>query len=181
MEQCVFLFVLAPQQKQQSNNTCVKGKYRVSFFTQHARLPFQQRQDVLVEKQGAEAEEVPEAQVGEGAPVPDPRLGLDHRGLCDGDLQHLLPRQALAAGQQHSLLPGAKRRQEAPQRVPGGVPATWHHGRGLAVPRVLAGDERRDEGGCRWLVHLLTGAAADPSRCVEVAARNFSAFPAGAQ
>lgn len=78
-------------------------------LTQHARLPLQQCQDVLVEEQGAETEEVPEAQVGQGSPVPHPRLRLDHCGLCDGDLQHLLPWQALTAGQHHSLLAGAER------------------------------------------------------------------------
>lgn len=84
-------------------------------LTKHAGLSFQQRQYVLVEEQGAEAEEVPEAQVGHGAPVQHPGLRLDHCGLGHCDLQHLLPRQALTAGQHHSLLTGTERRQEAPQ------------------------------------------------------------------
>lgn len=53
-------------------NSIISGNISIVLFlfTQHAGLPLQQRQDVLVEEQGAEAEEVPEAQVGHGAPVP---------------------------------------------------------------------------------------------------------------
>lgn len=73
-------------------------------LTEHAGLSFKQRQYIFVQKQGAEAEEVPETQIGHGAPVGHPRLCLDHRSLRYRDLQHLLPREALTAGQHHSLL-----------------------------------------------------------------------------
>lgn len=95
-------------------------------LTQHARLPFQQRQDVLVEEQRAEAEEVPQAQVRHGAPVPHARLGFNHSGLGHGDLQHRLAWHAVAAGQHHPLLPGAAGRQQAPQRVHDRLPAAQH-------------------------------------------------------
>lgn len=105
---------------------CV-DKYMYHVFTQHAWLPLQQWQDVLVEEKSAEAEEAPEAQVGHGAPVPDPWLRLDHRGLCDGDLQQLFPRQAVAAGQHHALPLAAERRQEVPKRMPRVSPTAQHH------------------------------------------------------
>lgn len=114
---------------------CDKKCSILFFFTQHAGLPLQKRQDVLVEEQRAETEEIPQAQVGHGAPVPHPWLCLDNRRLCNRDLQHLLPWQALAAGQHHSLLAGVERWHEAPQRVPGRLPAAWHLVRCLRAPR----------------------------------------------
>lgn len=87
--------------------------------TQHARLSLQQREDVLVEEERAEAEEVPERQEGQSPGVPHARVRLDHRGLGDGDLQDRLSRRALAAGQRHPLLT----RPEAAERGPeGGFP-----------------------------------------------------------
>lgn len=135
-------------------------------FTQHAGLPLQQRQDVLVEEERAEAEEVPQAQVGHGAPVPQARLGLDDGGLSDGDLQHLLPGQALAAGQHHALLPAAQRRQQPPQRVQDAVPAAWHGGasslRGPRGPQQVGGRrEVRGRAEVPLSVHLLTGPTVD--------------------
>ncbi len=92
-------------------------------LTQHARLSLQQRQYVLVEEERAEAEEVPERQVGQSPGAPDAGVRLDHSGLGDGDLEHRLSGGALAAGQQHSLRP----RPEAAQRGPEpGFPGAAH-------------------------------------------------------
>lgn len=111
----------------QQANSLLSGMSVLLLFTQHAGLPLQQRQDVLVQEEGAEAEEIPEAQVAHGAPVPHAWLRLDDRCLRHCDLQHLLPWQALAVGHHHSLLTGAEGWQEAPpQRVCGSLSATWH-------------------------------------------------------
>lgn len=54
----------------QQANSLLSDMAVLLLFTQHAGLPLQQRQDVLVQEEGAEAEEIPEAQVAHGAPVP---------------------------------------------------------------------------------------------------------------
>lgn len=133
-------------------------------FTQHAGLPLQQRKDVLVEEQRAEAEEVPQAQVGHGAPVPHARLGLDHRRLRHRDLQHLLARQAVAAGHDHPLLAGAARRQEAPQWVDDVVPDAWHctcasppPSKGAPTGEQYEGSEGSSNGEAGMSLHPLIG------------------------
>lgn len=130
------------------------------FLTQHAGLPLQKWQDVFVEEQGAEAEEVPEAQVGHRAPIPYPRLSLNHCGLCDCDLENLLPWQALTAGEHHSLLSCAERRQDAPQRVPGIRSAARHCPCRLRASGALQEGDGREVRGLYdsfdRLVHLLS-------------------------
>lgn len=124
----------------------------ILIFTQHAGLTLQQGQDVFVKEQGAEAEEIPQSQVDHGAPIPHPWLCLDHCSLCDCDLQHLLPRHALAAGQHHSLLAGAERWQETPQRVPGRVSVGWHRACCL-----MGGEGPPPKGPDRWMMREVRG------------------------
>lgn len=88
---------------------------RRTTITQHARLALQQRQNVFIEEESAEAEEEPQAEVDERVGVPDAQVRLDDGGLGDGDLQDVLLRHAVAPGDDELFAPVVEKGAELEQ------------------------------------------------------------------